>query len=142
MYFPATCFFYSTLCFLYSSILLCSSTAAWKNPWTEKPGRLQSRGWRRVRHDWATSLSLLCIGEGNGNPLQCSCLENPRNGVAQSQARLKWLSNSSILLCVIVTNSTQHKTGFTYNLLNPCINFVWLGKVLYLQREHCHNEVK
>ena len=27
--------------------------------------------------------SLLCIGEGNGNPLQCSCLENPRDGVAQ-----------------------------------------------------------
>ena len=48
--------------------------------------------------------SLLCIGEGNGNPLQCSCLENPRDGgawwaavygVAQSQTRLKWLSSSS-----------------------------------------------
>ena len=46
-----------------------------------------------------------CIGEGNGNPLQCSCLENPRDGgawwaavvygVAQSQTRLKWLSSSS-----------------------------------------------
>ena len=49
--------------------------------------------------------SLSCIGEGNGNPLQCSCLENPREGgawlaavygVAQSQTRLKWLSSSSI----------------------------------------------
>ena len=48
--------------------------------------------------------SLSCIGEGNGNPLQCSCLENPRDlgawwaavcGVAQSQARLKRLSSSS-----------------------------------------------
>ena len=48
--------------------------------------------------------SLSCIGEGNGNPLQCSCLENPRDGgawcaaiygVAQSQTRLKWLSSSS-----------------------------------------------
>ena len=47
---------------------------------------------------------LSCIGEGNGNPLQCSCLENPRNGgawwaaicgVAQSQTRLKRLSSSS-----------------------------------------------
>ena len=28
--------------------------------------------------------SLLCIGEGNGNPLQCSCLENPRDGIAES----------------------------------------------------------
>ena len=35
-----------------------SSTLAWKIPWTEEPGRLQSMGWRRVRHDWATSLWL------------------------------------------------------------------------------------
>ena len=56
----------------------------------------------RVWQDWATSLSR--IGEGNGNPLQCSCLENPRDwgawwaaiyGVSQSQTRLKRLSSSS-----------------------------------------------
>ena len=41
-----------------------SSTLAWKLPWTEEPGRLQSMGLQRGRHDWATSLS--CIGEGNG----------------------------------------------------------------------------
>ena len=35
-----------------------SSTLAWKIPWTEEPGRLQSMGSKRVRHDWATSLSL------------------------------------------------------------------------------------
>ena len=35
-----------------------SSTIAWKIPWTEEPGRLQSMGLKRVRHDWATSLSL------------------------------------------------------------------------------------
>ena len=35
-----------------------SSTLAWKIPWTEEPGRLQSMGSRRVRHDWETSLSL------------------------------------------------------------------------------------
>jgi len=35
-----------------------SSTLAWKIPWTEEPGRLQSMGLRRVRHDWASSLSL------------------------------------------------------------------------------------
>ena len=49
--------------------------------------------------------SLSCIGEGNGNPLQCSCLENPRDGgawwaavcgVAQSRTRLKWLGSSSM----------------------------------------------
>ena len=33
--------------------------------------------------------SHLCIGEGNGNPLQCSCLENPRDGVTQSRTQLK-----------------------------------------------------
>ena len=73
-----------------------SSTLAWKIPWAEEPGRLQSMGLLRVGHDRVTSLSR--IGEGNGNPLQCSCLENPRNGgawwaavygVAQSWTRLK-----------------------------------------------------
>ena len=54
-----------------------SSTLAWKIPWAEEPGRLQSMGSLRVGHDWATSLS--CIGEGNGNLLQHSCLENPSN---------------------------------------------------------------
>ena len=84
-----------------------SSTLAWKTPWMEEPGRLQSMGSLRVRHDWATSLSLFisCIGEGNGNPLQCSCLENRRDGgawraaiygVAQSRTRLKRLSSSSL----------------------------------------------
>ena len=56
-----------------------SSTLAWKIPWTEEPGKLQSMGSLRVD---MTSLSLSCIGEGNGNPLQCSCLENPRDGGA------------------------------------------------------------
>ena len=54
-----------------------SSTLAWKIPWAEEPGRLQSMGSLRVGHDSATSLSR--IGEGNGNPLQYSCLENPRD---------------------------------------------------------------
>ena len=79
-----------------------SSTLAWKIPWTEEPGRLQSMGSLRVEHVWVTSLSR--IGEGNGNSLQCSCLENPRDGiacwaavygVAQSWTRLKQLSSSS-----------------------------------------------
>ena len=55
--------------------------------------------------------SLSCIGEGNGNPLQCSCLENPRDGrawwaavygIAQSQTRLKWFSSSSSRLSLIL----------------------------------------
>ena len=59
-----------------------SSTLALKIPWTEEPGRLQSMGPLRVGHESATSLSLSCIGEGNGNPLQNSCLKNPRDGGA------------------------------------------------------------
>ena len=38
-----------------------SSTLAWKIPWTEEPGRLQSMDLLRVRHDWATSLSLFTL---------------------------------------------------------------------------------
>ena len=79
------------------------------------PGK--SHGWRslvgcspcgRKESDTTEQLhfhfSLSCIGHGNGNPLQCSCLENPRDGrawwaavygVTQSQTRLKWLSSSS-----------------------------------------------
>ena len=59
-----------------------SSTLAWKIPWMEEPGRLQSMGSLRVGHDFTFHLSLSCIGEGNGNPLQGSCLENPRDGGA------------------------------------------------------------
>ena len=83
-----------------------SSTLAWKIPWMEEPGRLQSIG--SLESDTTERLhfhfSLSCTGEGNGNPLQCSCLENPRDveawwaavyGVAQSQTRLKRLSSSS-----------------------------------------------
>ena len=81
-----------------------SSTLAWKIPWMEEPGGLHSMGSLQVGRYWATSLSLSRNGEGNGNPLQCSCLENSRDGrawwaavygVAQSQTRLKWLSSSS-----------------------------------------------
>ena len=80
-----------------------STTLAWKIPWMEESGRLQSMESLRVRHDRVTSLSLSYIGEGNGNLLQCSCLENPRDGgawwaaiygVAQSRTRLKQLSST------------------------------------------------
>ena len=91
-----------------------SSTLAWKIPWTEEPGRLQSMGSLRVGHDWVTSLSLFTpsyAGEGNGNPLQCSCLENPRDGgawwaaiygVTQSRTWLKQLSSSSIAVIILL----------------------------------------
>ena len=79
------------------------------------PGESQGRGspvgcspWGREESDTTERLhfhfALSCIGEGNSNPLQCSCLENPRDGgawwaavcgVAQSRTRLKRLSSSS-----------------------------------------------
>ena len=94
-----------------------SSTLAWKIPRTEEPGRLQSMGSWRVRHDWATSLSR--TGEGNGNPLQCSCLENPRDGgawwaavsgVAQSWTQLKWLSSSSSWTKMNISSGTKRNS--------------------------------
>ena len=61
-----------------------SSTVAWKILWMEEPGGLQSMG--REESDSTEQLhfpfSLSCIGEGNGDPPQCSCLENPRDGGA------------------------------------------------------------
>ena len=101
-----------TRCFLQRSQWHPLSTLAWKIPWTKEPGRLQSIGLLGVGHNWATSLSLSCIGEGNGNPLQCSCQENPRDGgawwaavsgVAQSPTRLKWLSSSSSSRCFLTS---------------------------------------
>ena len=92
------------------------STIAWKIPWTEEPGRLQSVGSQRVRHDWMASLHWLlhrgqriCLqcrspglehwvrknpGEWNGNPLQDSNLEDlmdreaTAHGVSKSWTRL------------------------------------------------------
>ena len=89
-----------------------SSTFAWKIPWTKEPGGLQSMG--SLESNMTERLhfhfSLSCIGEGNGNPLQCSCLETPRDGgawwaavygVAQSRTRLKQLSSSSSSLYLV-----------------------------------------
>ena len=67
-----------------------SSTLALNIPWMEKPGRLQSMGSPgRLQSMGSLSVgtterlhfhfSLPCIGEGNGNPLRYSCLENPRD---------------------------------------------------------------
>ena len=83
-----------------------SSTLAWKIPWMEEP--VGCSPWGRKELDMTECLhfhfSLSFIGEGNGNPLQYSCLENPRDcrawwaavyGVAESWTRLKRLNSSS-----------------------------------------------
>ena len=156
-----------------------SSILAWKIPWMEEPGRLQSMGSRRVGHDWGTSLllftfmhwrrkwqptpvllpgkshgrrslvgcspwgrkeldmtewlhfhfSLSCIGEGDGNPFQCSCLENPRDGgawwaaiygVAQGRTWLTWLSSSNSRRIgateLVKGKSKSHRTSSIYKV--------------------------
>ena len=84
------------------------------------------------RKEWDTTeqlhfhFSLSCIGEGNGNPLQCSCLENPRDrgawwaaiyGVAQSWTRLKRLSNSSSSTNLRAASTRMSCCDSTYKIL-------------------------
>ena len=86
-----------------------SSTLAWKIPWMEEPGGLQSMGSRRVGHDWETSLSLFTFmhwrrkwqptpvflpGESQGRGSLMAAVY----GVARSRTRLKRLSSSTYLV--------------------------------------------
>ena len=92
------------------AVALHSSTLAWKIPWTEEPGRLQSMGSLRVGQGWATALSLFTFmhwrrkwqptpvflpaeSQGWGSLVGCY-------GVAQSQTRLKWLSSKEIIVVI------------------------------------------
>ena len=105
-----------------------SSTKIRRRQWHPTPVLLpgKSHGWRGLvgcspwgRWELDTTkrlhfhFSLSCIGEGNGNPLQCSCLENSRDGaswwaavygVAQSWTRLKRLSSSSSSTKILIFN--------------------------------------
>ena len=106
-----------------------SSTLAWKIPWTEEPGRLQSMGSLRVGHDWATSLSLFTFmhwrrkwqptavflpGESRGGGAWWAAIY----GVAQSWTRLKWLSSSSSSSQVL--KSLLSRSSFWNNALSNC----------------------
>ena len=73
--------------------------------------------------------SLSCIGEGNGKPLQCSCLENPRDrwawwvavyGVAQSRTRLKWLSGNLSMIKFSKQKSLSGWINFKKQHLTSC----------------------
>ena len=118
-----------------------SSTLAWKNPmdggtwWAAVHGVAKSR--TRLS-DFTFTVSLSCIGEGNGNPLQCSCLENPRDGgawwaavygVTQSRTRLKWRSSSSFLTfismlpCILILSLfLTHKRVLLFYSDNSCLD--------------------
>ena len=58
------------------------STLAWKIPWMEEGYSPRGREESDMTECLHFHFSLSCIGEGNGNPLQCSCLENARGGGA------------------------------------------------------------
>ena len=123
----AVSLYFQILCCLYfpaKAMAPHSSTFAWKIPWTEEPGGLQSMG--SLESEMTERLhfhfSLSCIGEGNSNPFQCSCLENPRDGeawwaavsgVAQGRTRLKPLSSSSSSIALY----TYTTTSLSINLL-------------------------
>ena len=125
-------------------VLLPGNSHGWRSLVTCSP-------WGRWELDTTEQLhfhfSLSCIGEGNGNPLQCCCLENPRDrgawwsavyGVAQSWTWLKRLSssssssssnllnsfqiyNSTLLTIVTIASHTYFKMGNVYILHTPSI---------------------
>ena len=86
--------------------------------------------------------SLSCVGEGNGNPLQCSCLENPRDGgawwaavygVTQSRTRLKQLSSSS---SSVIQNL---KAIYLKTLFQKKMKHFLKGYILWFHHERCDN---
>ena len=93
-------------------------------------GSLEPDTTERLHFDF----SLSCTGEGNGNPLQCSCLENPRDGqawwaavygVAQSRTRLKWLSSSSS--CTLFAAFSQKSVKLKQKVLLCTVHLI-LGR--------------
>ena len=134
----------SSIFFSEKAMATHSSTLAWKIPWTEEPGGLQSMGSQRVGLDWATSLSLFTFmhwrkkwqptpvflpGESQGRrSLMGCCL-----WVAQSRRRLKWLSSSSSSSNILQVESTchifstkthaeLHQPDTSYSLIKPSIS--------------------
>ena len=127
--------------FLEKAVAPHSSTLAWRIPWMEEPGGLQSMGpWESdTTERLHFHFSLSCIGEGNGNPRQCSCLENPRDrgawwaaiyGVAQSRTRLKWRSSSSskFILQIKTAKEINYITQDFWDKLKKvylCYFYIW-----------------
>ena len=137
--------------------------SVWRRRWHPTPVLLPGKShgrrslvgcssWGRRESDTTKRLhfhfSLSCIGEGNGNPLQCSCLENPRDrgawwaaicGVTQSRTRLKRLSSSSIKISVFTLTFPWHTSAWFSSLVcqdpvvspgSPCTQEEHLGGLL------------
>ena len=121
-----------------------SSTLAWKIPWMEEPGWAAVHGVAKSRtrlSDFTFTFhfhfSLSCIGEGNGNPLQRSCLENPRDGgawwaavygVTQSRMRL----SSSSRICLKASGSHH-----AFSIEDLVFLFPFMGGMLKLKLHMC-----
>ena len=136
----------------------------WRRKWQPTPvflpgkshGRRSLVGcspWGRKELDTTECLpfhfSLSCIGEGNGNPLQCSCLENPRDGgawwaavcgVTRSQTRLKWLSSSSSrakrVLGVFPGGISGKESTCQCRRQKRCKFNPWIGKIPWNRKWH------
>ena len=150
-----------------------STTATWKNqhfmfPWEWAwrrqwhptpvllPGKSHGRRslvgcspWGREESDTTERLHfhflLSCIGEGNGNPFQCSCLENLRDGraavygVTQSQTGLKRLSSSSSSIIKLIVNSYLETQSLLQNNLYQIYQsaiIVLRNCLLFIERLH------
>ena len=131
----------------------------WRRQWHPTPVLLPGKShgqrslvgcspWGRWGSDTTEQLhfhfSLSCIGEGNGNPLQCSWLENPRDGgawwaavygVAQSRTRLKRLSSSSSVM-----HSRPAHCFFCFWTLHLCSPFPYLtyNQIFFLYNKNGH----
>ena len=111
-------------------VLLPGKSHGWRSlvgysPW----GREESDTTERLHFHF----SLSCIGEGNGNPLQCSCLENPRDGgawwaavygVAQSRTWLKWLSSKAFKLLFLKEIGIISPSDFFFFSFSFCSNLI------------------
>ena len=142
-------FYQSLLCILEKAMAPHSSTLAWKLPWMEEPGRLQSMGSLRVGYDWATSLSLftfmhwrrkwqptpvLLPGESQWRGAWWAAVY----GVAQSQTWLKWLR--SYVFYILSSN-------FFNNILSSfsmsfCLPEFPLAVIQYLFSSKSHDSKK
>ena len=94
-----------------------SSTLAWKIPWTEEPGRLQSMGSQRVGHDWATSLSL-------------SFQSYDRLGAPLDKGLGAWIVVLPLLFC------RCRSLGKSLNLVEPHFSRTVRGLITYSLRSY------
>ena len=145
---------------IFSVLIWASLVVQWRRQWHPTlvilPGKSHGRRglvgcspWGHEESDMTERLhlhlSLSCIGEGNGNPLQCSCLENPRDGgpwwaaiygVTQSRTWLKRLSSGSVIKNLPAMQETQETRAWSLGLEDPLEEGMALTLVFLLVKYH------